>query len=71
MKYNKIGKTRFAVVGLLTEETRVYGVPVREWNKLFTGNLTEELAELREELPKLRQHCPVEGQEENGSDKLV
>lgn len=33
---------------VLTDETEVLGVPVKEWNKAFVGNFEESLAEVKQ-----------------------
>lgn len=33
---------------LLTDETEVLGVPVKEWNEAFVGSFEESLAEVRQ-----------------------
>jgi len=32
---------------VLTDETKVLGVPVKEWNKAFIGNFEKSLAEMK------------------------
>lgn len=33
---------------LLTDETKVLGVPVKEWDKAFIGNFEKSLAEVKQ-----------------------
>ena len=39
---------------VLTDETEVLGVPVKEWNKAFVGNFEESLAEVKQRVAEIQ-----------------
>ena len=39
---------------VLTDETEVLGVPVKEWNKAFVGNFEESLAEVKQRIAEIQ-----------------
>lgn len=41
---------RFASPEILTDETPVFGVPVREWNKVFVGGFEKTLTEISQKV---------------------
>ncbi len=40
-------KSRFATPEPLTDETKVLGVPVKEWDKAFVGDFEKSLVEVK------------------------
>jgi hypothetical protein len=50
MNYINHSKHRFTFVTLLTDETCVYGVPVKAWDQCFTGNIGDRLRELKQQI---------------------
>lgn len=39
---------------VLTDETEVLGVPVKEWNKAFVGNFEGSLAEVKQRVAEIQ-----------------
>lgn len=39
---------------VLTDETKVLGVPVKEWNKAFIGNFEKSLAEMKQGVEQVK-----------------
>lgn len=39
---------------ILTDETEVLGVPVKEWNNAFVGNFEESLGEVKQRVPEIQ-----------------
>ncbi|MFZ2974992.1 MAG: hypothetical protein WA049_20385 [Ferribacterium limneticum] len=50
---------RFAAPEALTDETKVLGVPVKEWNKAFVGNFEKSLGVVKARAERVKQVAQV------------